>query len=74
MVHNGQAGAGFEGRGSSGKDLSYITRTTMGIGIPAVLLLSLVPDSPQALVAGLSNCCLCPLSLPAMGLGQRLQE
>lgn len=34
------------------------------------MLLSLVSDSPQALVAGLSNIWLWPLPLPDMGLGQ----
>lgn len=54
MVGNGQAGAGFECRGSSRKDLACITRTTTGIGQPVVLL-SLVSDSPQAPVAQLSK-------------------
>lgn len=70
MVRNRQGGAGFECRGSSGKDLSYITRTTTGKGRPVVLLLSLVSDGPQALVAGLSNGWHCLLPLPDMGLGQ----
>lgn len=49
-----QAEAGFECRGSSGKDISYTARTTKEKGGP-VTLLSLVSAGPQAIVAGFSK-------------------
>lgn len=52
-------------------DLQGKTTATMRKGSAVVLLLSLVSDSPQALVAGLAKGWQCQLPLSDTGLGQR---